>query len=169
MLLFGLFDHIVKQVASEVARQVSIAGREVAQEASRKIMNEAMEVGKEQVKNLGRTVNLNMVKGNKEKLVTEITRIAGKYNGELTVPIVMTEFDMPESEAERSLRLLASKDICFAREGMDDTTVYIFPGFKPRKTIKLCEYCDNRFDPKDMKEPDCPSCGAVLITADVYE
>jgi hypothetical protein len=109
-----------------------------------------------------------MVKGNKEKLVTEITRIAGKYRGELTVPIVMTEFDMPESQAENALRAMVRKDICFARES-EDSTVFIFPGFKPRTTIKLCEYCDNRFNPEDMKEPDCPSCGAVLIIADVYE
>lgn len=169
MFYFGFFDSIIKTVAQEAAHQLAEVGGDLARQAGSQAMGSVIEVGKQElgkgVESLKASMQLDALKNNPEKLCNRITQMARMSNGELTIAQVIAEFPLDEAYPRRAFGLLIGKGLCFPRELEEGGSLYIFPGFKKKQPVKLCEYCGNRFKPEDAPKNDCPSCGAPLVSS----
>jgi hypothetical protein len=167
MILF--LGDIIKGVAKGVVGSVigsAIGGRGGIRD---RILDRALDVGeRELIKGadaVGKMVSKEMLMKDSKRMATEATKHAKESNGELTVSSLMAAMEIPEELARKTLDDLMIKKICFRKETEEDT-VYIFPGFKKKKYVKSCEYCDSNFD-LDKAQNECPNCGAKLTISSV--
>ena len=104
---------------------------------------------------------------NPRRLAAAITKLAQRNKGELAVDNVMAEFDVPQQKAQEALERLVGKEVCNL-QSRDGYEVYVFPGFREKRQVKLCEYCDSVYE-ADEAQNDCLGCGAplkeVVVTA----
>jgi rubrerythrin len=155
IIIFNIFDHVFNAITSSLVE----AGKDAVRDVTHKVMEEAIEKG---VHDAGRAISLEMLKSNPAKLSNEVIKLAQHNNGELTEALLMTEYQMRDYEAHNILSNLVNKGICVFKR-YEDREAYIFPAFKAKKQVKICEYCGNTYEIREAPHNNCKTCGAPLV------
>jgi hypothetical protein len=162
IILVGIIVAVVKNALARAADRVVDTATGIAGQA----VNRAVDYGtQEAVKgavNLGKSISEEMKRKDPKWVTVQINGIAHRNRGEVTKAQVISELSVTPEMAEAVLQDLTGKNVCFIKEH-DTTSVktYIFPGFKEKREIKFCEYCNSVYMPEDVKE-ECIHCGATL-------
>ena len=139
-------------------------GAGVASQASSKLLD----VGEKELVQGIEGIKQDMIKSNPQRMATEVTKLARNSGGELTVSKVMADMTVTRDIAAQTLQKLEKAKVCFVKMRGEET-VYIFPGFKKKRKVKICEFCDSTFVEIEKIGNDCPSCGAKLKIDSVYD
>jgi rRNA maturation endonuclease Nob1 len=93
-------------------------------------------------------------------LETNTIDLARRLGGEVSVAQVQAEFKIETALALATLDSLRQKGLC-QLEHRGETTVYLFKGVLPAKSIKRCPYCGSEFAVRSALHK-CPNCGGNL-------
>lgn len=113
-------------------------------------------------------IKQDMIKSDPRRMATEVTKLARNSGGELTVSKVMADMSVSREIAAQTLQKLEKTKVCFVKMRGEETA-YIFPGFKKKRKVKICEFCDSTFTEIEKIGGSCPSCGAKLKLDSVYD
>lgn len=105
-----------------------------------------------------KTVDEELLKSDPKRMQMVVAKLAQQHQGELTSFQIMTELDISQRLALDTLQALVQQDVCYLRED-GERDVYVFPAFKEKRDVKVCEYCDSTFETDEVGE-SCKSCGA---------
>jgi hypothetical protein len=105
-----------------------------------------------------KTMDEELLKSDPKRMQMVVAKLAQQNAGELTAFQVMTELSISQRLALDTLGALAAQQVCFTRED-GQRTVYVFPAFKTKRDVKVCEYCDSTFELDETGE-SCGACGA---------
>ncbi|MBI2267493.1 MAG: zinc ribbon domain-containing protein [Armatimonadetes bacterium] len=152
-----------------VIKAVQSSLRNVANRAMERVLNVGERELVKGVQNIERAIGDEIAKNDPNRLATETMKLAEEKAGELTVSQVMSGLDVRQDVAVRTLEGIRKKSLCSVQD-RNGQIVYIFPGFKKRKPVKICEYCGGTYEIREEEPlPSCPSCGAKLKAATVLE
>jgi rubrerythrin len=164
LLMIFLLIHIIKWTFRKIAGDAINKVVGIGSGLANKVVDRALDVGEKGVvtgaQAVGKIVSEEMTKNDPNKMSSEITKLAQKYKGEITIPHVISELGLTNDQAQRHLWNLTSQKVCHT-EIKDKQKVYIFPGFKEKRKVKICEYCETTFELQEVQN-ECPSCGASL-------
>lgn len=170
-IIYGFFNDLLKNAAKQGLNSVKGTGNQLFGELKNQAVESVVDIGKKElergVENYKKNARLKRIKSSPMMLKAEIVKLAKANNGELTPQHLITALEMEYSETLTAFGLVMTDKACFLQEGTE-CPVYIFPAFKNKVLIKLCEYCDSRFENEDVDDPDCPSCGAPLVDSARY-
>lgn len=153
----------VQRAASRAVDSAASLGHGLAQQASGAVMR----VGeRELVKGwdtFKKTINHEMLTSSPEKMDNAVVKLAQTHGGELTCGNVMAELGVEERLARDTFERLVDQEVC-VHEERGEGDLWIFPAFKAKRDVKVCDYCDSIFEP-DEAGSECLACGAQLRTA----
>ena len=90
----------------------------------------------------------------------DVITLAAKYNGRLTVDMVVSELGITRPQALQSLDRLVNSGV--ARLEVSQTEqYYIFASVKPKRMIRKCIYCGREF-PLAQPVTICSYCGGTV-------
>ncbi len=167
---------MVRRAAGEAASAVSSLGAGVGQQLTRGVAgrglgrgvgNQAvgalLRVGEDELRKgiafVKKTVDEEMLKSDPKRMQMVVAKLAQKNQGELTRFQVMTELSISQRLALDTLQALVEQEVCFVRED-GDRQVYVFPAFKEKRDVKVCDYCDSTFELAEVEGNACKGCGA---------
>jgi hypothetical protein len=162
MVIVGIIVGVIRNALTRAADKVVDTATGIAGQA----MNRVVDYGTQEVVkgavDLGKSISDDMKRKDPKWVMVQINGIAHRNKGEVTKAQVISELSVTEEMAESVLEELVRKKVCFSREDAKiSVRTYIFPGFKEKREIKLCEYCNSVYMPEDVKE-ECIHCGAPL-------
>ncbi|MCE1245125.1 MAG: hypothetical protein LWY06_00605 [Firmicutes bacterium] len=164
LVLIFLVIHIIKWTIKKIAGDAINKVVGIGSGLANKVVDRALDVGEKGVVTgataVSKMVGDELTKNDPKKMGAEITKIAQKYNGEITISHVISELGLTNDQAQRHLWNLTSQKVCHT-EIKNKQKVYVFPGFKEKRKIKVCEYCETTFELEDVRN-ECPSCGGTL-------
>jgi hypothetical protein len=162
VVLFGITTIVVvgmiKNAISRAADRALGAATGLAGQA----MSRVVDVGAQQLIQGIKTMSEESKRRDPGWVTVQINGLAHRNRGEITLANVISELSVTSEMAESVLADLIAKRVCFVREDAQaGVKVFVFPGFKEKREVKACEYCNSVFMPEDVKET-CPHCGATL-------
>jgi len=164
LVMIFLLIHIIKWTFRKIAGDAINKVVGIGSGLANKVVDRALDVGEKGVVSgataVTKMVGEEMTRNDPKKMAAEITKLAQKYKGELTIPHVISELGLTNDQAQRHLWNLTSQKVCHT-EIKDKQKVYIFPGFREKRKVKVCEYCETVYELEDVRN-ECPSCGASL-------
>jgi hypothetical protein len=165
VVLFGLVSLIlgmVRRALTTAADRVAYTAAGMASQAMNRVVDRgAMELV-QGAKDLGKSINEDMKRKDPKWVEVQINGLAHRNKGEVTIDRVISELSVTNEMASSVLEGLVEKHVCFLKDdAASPVKTYIFPGFKEKREIKLCEYCNSVFMPEEA-ESQCLHCGAPL-------
>ena len=168
VVIIAVVVNMIKNAAKKVADKAISGAMGVGSQIANQATGRVLDVGeKELVKGI-EGFKQDMVKSDPRRMATEVTKLAKKHGGELTVSKVMADMSVNRELATSTLKRLEKTEICFAKMRGEES-IYIFSAFKKKRKVKICEYCDSTYNEIDKLGDDCPSCGAKLKLETVYD
>jgi hypothetical protein len=162
VILFAVVTFAVVVMIKNALSRAADRALNVAQGMAGQAVGRAVEIGAQQLIQGAQTMSEEAKRRDPSWVTVQINRIAHRNKGELTLANVISELSVTSELAESVLAGLVDKKICFAREdARDGVKVFVFPGFKEKREVKFCEYCNSVYMPEDVKDT-CVHCGATL-------
>lgn len=157
----------VHRVANRAIDNVTGIGMSVANKTTDRLLNIGEKELVKGIESAKKAVSKSMLESDPKKMAIEVTKIAEKHKGELTVSRLMAELSISKSLSRKTLDDLASQKICEFTH-IEGREVYIFSSFKEKRQVKKCDYCGSVFDMDDAQDK-CLSCGANLRVTTVLK
>lgn len=153
---------VAAYVVVSLAKKAAARALDVASNVATQAMSRAVDLGAQQLVQTVKTASEEAKRRDPAWVEVQINGLAHRRKGELTLANVISELQVASDLATSVLADLVARKVCFAREDVAGAvTVFVFPGFKERREVKACEYCNAVYMPEDVKDT-CTQCGATL-------
>lgn len=159
-VIIKLVQNSFERVANRAIISAAGIGHNIANQAAGRLLDVGQKELEKGIDSAKEAYKKSKLESDPRLMATEITKLAKQNRGELAPANVMSALSVNEEVAKKALERMVQWKQCLA-EDREEGRVYIFPAFKEKKIVKVCDYCHSRFE-KDQAATDCPSCGAKL-------
>jgi len=142
VVVINLIRKSVKQVANRAIDGAMNIGAGIAGQATQRVLDIGESEIREGIGSIKEVVGKEMIKSDPRRMATEVTKLAKANGGELTFSKVMADMSISKDLAQTTLDTLVRAKVCFLKQRGEESA-YIFPAFKKKSKIKVCEYCDS--------------------------